>query len=74
MDTAANDKNIKGDESKLRSINACRLYHGVIYPNDKSVYTSTQIRDIYLFRIGSNRKAEQVGWPEQPLPLTHQWT
>ena len=74
MDIAVNDVKIKCDEWKLRAINACRLYHGVVYPSDMSLYSGKFIQQGYLYGNGSYRKKQHQGWPNQPVPLDHQWT
>ena len=73
MDIAVNDQILKGDEKRLRSINACRLYHGVIDVHEMSHYTGEYITEGYLYGRGSYRRKEHNGWPTQPLPLDYQW-
>ena len=73
MDIATNDKDIKGDERRLRSINACRLYHGVVHLKEMSHYTGETIQEGYLHGKGSYRNKTHRGWPVQPLPLDYQW-
>ena len=73
MDDAVDDKEINKDEVKLTNINACRLYHGVVYPSEMLEYTGRTKIQGYLFGNGSYRKQHHKDWPYQPCPSDNQW-
>ena len=67
MDDAVYDKDIEWDETKLRAINACRLFHGVVYPSDMLHYNRRYINRTYLYGHKSmQNQHQQENWPEQP--------
>ena len=75
MDDAVYDAELEWDETKLRAINSCRLYHGLTYPSDMLHYNRRYINKEYLNGVKSMRTTiQKETWPEQPLPLSSQWT
>ena len=74
MDDAVLDKLTEWDVEKLKAINACRLYHGIVYPSDMLHYNRRFINSEFLYGIKSMRTAlQQTTWPEQPVPPDPQW-
>ena len=74
MDEAAYDSKIEWDNDKLSAINACRLYHGVVFLSDMLQYNRRYINKEYLFgRYSMRTKEKKMNWPTQPLPPDEQW-
>ena len=73
MDDAVYDSEYNQNPSSLKAINACRLYHGVVYPSDMISPDEKTIYPPYLFGNGSLRRQKHINWPTQPLPTDSQW-
>ena len=73
MDLAVADPEFKTKPFQLDAINACRIYHGVVYFSDMSTYTGRHMIQEYLWGRRSMRKIGQGDWPTQPVPVTRQW-
>ena len=71
IDDTVEDKIINKDERKIININACRLYHGVIYPGEMMEYTGRSILQGYLFGNGSYQKQQHKDWLVQPCKVTN---
>ena len=75
MDDAAHYQSTAWNESKLKAINACRVYHGIVFPSDLLHYNRKYINKEYLFgRYCMRSETQKKRWPTQPLPTDGQWT
>ena len=59
MDIAAYNNDINGDERQLQSINACQLYHRLVFPSDMLNYTRQTMKNICLWGNRSMRTKRQ---------------
>ena len=69
MDDAAFDKLTEWNATKLRAVNACRLYYGALFPSDLLQYNRKYINRQYIYGNKCMRSEKQHDlWPTQPLP------
>ena len=73
MDDAVEHSLINGNIDKLFAINACRLFHGLLYPSKLLHYDCKYLKLQYLFGNKSQRKECHKYWPTQPCPTDKQW-
>ena len=76
MDMALQLPKYKNNKRLLFNINACRLYHGVIWMSDMVTYDGKYINASFLngYRQMRGRPNQQYTWPNQPNPTKAQWT
>ena len=76
MDIALQIPKYKNNKRLLCNINACRIYHGVIWISDMATYDGKYINASFLngYRQMRHRSNQQYTWPTQPNPTKAQWS
>ena len=74
MDDAVDNPEFKYDETQLRAINACRMFHGLVFPSELLHYDEKSFNQKYLTsKFCQRNNIQHQSWPSQPVPTDAQW-